>query len=63
MHWLTTEEAAKELGVSPHTLKAWRQKKRGPLWTRIGGQARYTREAIEKWIKQRLGAPIAPRQQ
>ncbi len=54
---LTPKEAAALLRVSTDTLEAWRAKRQGPPWTKLGdGQrspVRYPREGIEKFLKER----------
>lgn len=48
---LTTQEAAEMLGVSPLTLKDWRQKKTGPTAIRLGYRTvRYRLSAIRAFI-------------
>lgn len=39
--FLTSPEAAKYLGVSRHTLEAWRQRKCGPRFTLMVGKVIY----------------------
>lgn len=49
---LTPEETAKILGVRPRTLQAWRYKKRGPEFVRLGHKTvRYSPTAISTYIK------------
>ncbi|MFY8038889.1 MAG: helix-turn-helix transcriptional regulator [Bosea sp. (in: a-proteobacteria)] len=54
---LTPKEAAALLRVSTDTLEAWRAKRKGPPWTKLGdGQrahVRYTRAGIEEFLKAR----------
>ena len=49
---MTPEQAARLLNVKPGTLAVWRSTKRVPLpFFRIGGQVRYQRSEIERFIK------------
>lgn len=49
---LTPEEAARILGVRPRTLQAWRYKKRGPAFLRIGHKTvRYSPTDLSAYIK------------
>ena len=50
---LTPREAAKLLKVTARTLQNWRdpsKKTYGPPWIRMGGQIRYLRAAIERYL-------------
>ena len=42
-----TKEAAKELGVQPCTLEAWRVRGGGPAFVKMGKAVRYRKEDIE----------------
>jgi len=51
--YLTEEATANQLGVTPRTLRAWRQQRIGPAFVRIGQRAIfYRREAIQLWLKE-----------
>lgn len=51
---LTTEEAAKTLGLSPSTLCIWRTTKRYPLpYVKVGRMVRYRIEDLEAFLTQR----------
>jgi predicted DNA-binding transcriptional regulator AlpA len=59
---LTTEEAARRLGMKPGTLENWRQQKKGPQFIKLPtGAVRYTAYALDAWIKQEAhtGTPEA----
>jgi excisionase family DNA binding protein len=48
----TTEELAEFLGLSPRTLKDWRNQGKGPKSVRIGHKTiRYRKEDVDSWIK------------
>ena len=51
--FLTTQEAAEILGLSPMTLTTWRSRQvpRGPAFVRMGRAVRYEREEIERFIE------------
>jgi predicted DNA-binding transcriptional regulator AlpA len=48
---LNEKQVAKELGVSPGTLKNWRSEKKGPEWVKIERSVRYRRSAVDKFKK------------
>ena len=50
---LTEDEAARELGRCPRTLKRWRDLREGPPFIRIGRQVLYRREAVRDWLVSR----------
>jgi len=56
---LTTGEAAKILDLSVSTLNQWRSvKKEGsPPYLKIGGKVYYTREGLEKWVRDQQVTP------
>jgi len=49
MHHLTIKQAAQELGVSHHTLDAWRTKGIGPQFRKIGRRVLYERADLVVW--------------
>ncbi len=49
---LTPKEAAAFLKVSIHTLAKWRQHKTGPEYTRTGNRIKYTKKALETYLKE-----------
>ena len=49
--FLTTLEAAYELGLHPDTLRVWRKQGRGPEFVRLGSRYRYRREALEAFLQ------------
>ncbi|AOP53450.1 helix-turn-helix transcriptional regulator [Brevibacterium aurantiacum] len=50
----STTDAAKYLGISRHTLEAWRVQGRGPAYRRLGtghaARAMYLVEDLDSWI-------------
>jgi len=52
--YLTTEQAADLLVLSPDTLVDWRWQRKGPPWISISrGCVRYDERALEKWLEAR----------
>ena len=49
MNHLTVKEAAQKLGISPHTLDAWRAKGFGPQYRKIGRRVLYERNDLVVW--------------
>jgi Helix-turn-helix domain len=49
--YLSEHETAKQLQLSPRTLKRWRALKSGPAITRIGRRIVYKRSTVAAWIK------------
>jgi transposase-like protein len=55
-NYLPSPEAARRIGLKPHTLRVWRMAGRGPAYTRLGGpraRAVYEVEALEAWLRER----------
>lgn len=57
---LTPQQVADMLGVKTDTLEAWRGKRVGPAWVKLGDSkrspVRYSRQAIESYLKERTTA-------
>ena len=51
MKHLTTQQAAQELGISPHTLDAWRAKGFGPQYRKIGRRVFYEKSDLSEWAQ------------
>ena len=49
MNHLTTAQAADALGISRHTLEAWRIKGIGPMFRKIGRRVLYERDDLIGW--------------
>lgn len=63
--YLTTDQVADLLGLSPDTVLGWRKRRRGPPFVRLANNAvRYPEGALHRWAAQRLvelePAPAAP---
>jgi excisionase family DNA binding protein len=50
MQYLSTQQAAEYIGISPRTLEAMRLSGRGPIYTTAGRLVRYSLMAIDKWL-------------
>jgi len=56
MKYLPSPEAARQIGLQPHTLRVWRMMGRGPAYTRLGGprgRVVYDAEGLEAWLRER----------
>jgi excisionase family DNA binding protein len=49
MELVTTEEAAKLVGVTSRTLRYWAAKGEGPPFLKIGGRRFYDPKEVEEW--------------
>lgn len=55
--YLTTNEAAAYLRLSPVTLAQWRSRDRGPAFLKLGAAVRYRRADLDTWAeRQRVAA-------
>lgn len=48
---LTSKEVAALLRVSPLTLAAWRHRRTGPPYSKLGCAVRYDWEAVRDWVE------------
>ncbi|MBY6046693.1 helix-turn-helix transcriptional regulator [Vannielia litorea] len=55
--YLTREEAAEQLRVSPRTLDRMHASRSGPPRTTVGRRVLYRPEALEEWLKARELGP------
>jgi phage terminase Nu1 subunit (DNA packaging protein) len=49
---LTTEQAARIMGVTPQTMQNWREQGKGPVYTQLGGKGGkvfYYKEDLISW--------------
>jgi len=51
---LTTRDVAEKLDLSEQTLWDMRRKGKGPSFFRLGRSVRYSEDAVETWLKQRI---------
>jgi excisionase family DNA binding protein len=49
--WMTTEQAAAYLSVSPHTMGNWRSKGEGPRYHVVGRTLRYHRDQLDAFMQ------------
>ncbi|MDY8111130.1 helix-turn-helix domain-containing protein [Fulvimarina sp. 2208YS6-2-32] len=49
--FLTTNQAACALRLSPVTLTKWRAVDKGPSWCRIAGRVLYREDDLRDWIE------------
>ncbi len=54
--WLTTAEAAAELGFSAETLRKWRQQGVGPQSFKIRNRVFYETSALIRWRREQADA-------
>jgi excisionase family DNA binding protein len=47
---LSEREAAEVLGVTVRALQAWRHKKKGPPYSKVGGLVRYEPDQLRAWL-------------
>lgn len=47
---MTTEEVARTLEVTEHTLAMWRAEKKGPNFVKLGRAIFYRRSDVQDWI-------------
>jgi hypothetical protein len=48
--YLDEYDLARELNVTPRTLRLWRMRRTGPAWGRIGKRVIYNIEAVRTWL-------------
>lgn len=56
--YLDEDQMAHELGVTKRTLAMWRNKRRGPAWTKLGRKVVYRRGAVAEWITSQEQKPV-----
>lgn len=49
--WITPEELASRLSISPGTVANWRGQGKGPAFKRFGGIVRYREDVVNAWIE------------
>lgn len=54
---LTEREAAEFLAVSPATLNAWRTRRQGPRYIKLGRAVRYQQADLAAWLESRTIDP------
>lgn len=56
---IPNEQAAKELNLQPNTLTAWRHRRIGPPYVKIGRQIYYRRHDLAEWLGAQRHEPQA----
>jgi len=54
---LDESTVAQKLGVKPDTLPAWRHRRQGPPYVKIGSLVRYRDDQLHAWIEARTRNP------
>ena len=49
--YLTPQELARELKLSPRTLQRWRTEGTGPPWHKVGRRVRYLWREVKDWMR------------
>ena len=57
---LSAQDAAALLGISPRTLRRWRQMREGPPWVPIGRKVVYRVQAVRAWLAGREAHGMGP---
>ena len=59
--YINTRQAAAEIGLAEVTLKLWRQRGKGPPYTKLGDSAQarvmYPRAEFDAWLEARMIRP------
>ena len=58
--WISRDQLALELSVTPDTLGRWDARREGPPCTRIGRKVFYRRSSVEAWLLSREQGRPAP---
>jgi len=58
-HKLTEQEAAQIVGVTVHALRAWRWRKQGPKYFKLGSCVRYRMRDLNAYLESHLVDPEA----
>lgn len=51
--WLSTPQLSVYCGLSIGTLEDYRRRKIGPTYSKVGRHVRYSRENVDKWLKEK----------
>lgn len=54
LDFLSTDDVARHLGLSPRTLERFRLEGRGPAYHKFGRVVRYSRSALAEWAAGQL---------
>jgi excisionase family DNA binding protein len=53
MAYLTLKELCKELNIKADRTTAWRWRKQGMPYIKIGNQIRYDKEEVIRWLREK----------
>lgn len=49
VQWITTKQVSEMLGISAHTIRAWRTRGVGPDYRRMNRSIRYDKAHVQEW--------------
>lgn len=59
--YLTVDELAELVRVSPNTIRAWRSQGKGPRATKISGRVIFARADVDSWLAESVDAQTTDR--
>lgn len=58
LYGMDERRAAEKLGVSVHTLRAWRHRGRGPVYSKLGRRVLYLPPDLDTYLEQCRVQPV-----
>lgn len=49
--WISRDDLARELNLTPDTLGRWEARREGPPCTRLGRRVLYRRASVQDWLR------------
>ena len=49
--WLSREDLAEQLGVTPKTLAKWANQRKGPTFAKVGRKVFYRKDSVQAWLR------------
>lgn len=49
--WISRDDLARELNLTPDTLSRWEARREGPPCTRLGRKVLYRRASVQDWLR------------
>ncbi|SEP20844.1 Helix-turn-helix domain-containing protein [Salinihabitans flavidus] len=49
--WISRDDLARELNLTPDTLGRWEARRQGPPCTRLGRKVFYRRASVQDWLR------------